>query len=65
MVRYRMQRDAFVFGVTVVAVAVGLAVLIAGEAYGIDSAILVGGVVVLLGVGGMTGYLAALDGRPS
>lgn len=57
-----MHGEAFVFGLTVVAVAVGLAVLLVGEAYGIDNAVPVGGTIVVLGVGSLTGYIAALDG---
>jgi hypothetical protein len=57
-----MRREAFVFGATVVAVAVGLAVLLVGEAYGIGSAVPVGGAVVVVGVAGLTGYIAVLDG---
>jgi hypothetical protein len=57
-----MRREAFVFGVAVVAVAVGLALLLVGEAYGIGTAVPVGGAVIVLGVGSLTGYIAVLDG---
>lgn len=58
-----MQQEASVFGVAVVAVAVGLTVLLVGEAYGIGISVPIGGTVVLLGVGVLTGYIAVLDGR--
>lgn len=57
-----MGREWFAFGLTVVAVAIGLAVLLVGEAYGIGNAVPVGGAVVVVGVGSLTGYIAALDG---
>lgn len=57
-----MQREAFGFGLAVVAVAIGLAILLVGEFYGASNAVPVGGVVALLGVTGLTGYITALDG---
>lgn len=57
-----MNRDAVVYGLSVVAIAAGLASLLTGEAVGNSSAIVIGGVVVVLGVCGLTGYTAMLDG---
>lgn len=57
-----MNSEALVFGLAVVAVAIGLAILLLGEFYGVSNTVPVGGVVALLGVSGLTGYIAALDG---
>lgn len=56
------MKESYLYGLTLVAVIVGLAVLLTGEATdGGETFIILGGVVVLLGVGGMTGLIAATD----
>lgn len=57
------MRESLLYGLTLVAVIVGLAVLLIGEATdGGETFIVLGGVVVLLGVGGMTGLIASTEG---
>lgn len=58
-----MVSESLAFGLTIVPVVVGLLVLLVGEAMGGSEAFIIGGgVVVLLGVGGMTALIASLDG---
>lgn len=57
------MRESLLYGLTMLAVVAGLAVLLVGEATdGGEVFIVAGGMVVLLGVGGMTGLIAATEG---
>jgi hypothetical protein len=58
-----MQREPLVFGLTVLGVVVGLAILLTAEATGAgETMIVLGGVIALAAVGGLTGLIGALDG---
>jgi len=58
-----MQREPLVFGLTVLGVVVGLAILLAAEATDAgETMIVLGGVIALVAVGGLTGLVGALDG---
>ena len=58
-----MQREPLVFGLTVLGVVVGLAILLTAEATGAgETMIVLGGVIALAAVGGLNGLIGALDG---
>ena len=58
-----MQREPLVFGLTVLGVVVGLAILLAAEATDAgETMIVLGGLIALVAVGGLTGLVGALDG---
>lgn len=57
-----MRQEPLVFGLMVLGVVVGLLVLLVGEAtHGNELFVPIGGGVVLLSVGAMTGFIALLD----
>ena len=57
-----MASESSVFGVSLAAVVVGLAILLYGAEHTANQITFSGGLVVLVGVGLMTAYLAAMDG---
>lgn len=58
-----MQREPLVFGLTVLGVVVGLAILLVAEATDAgETMIVLGGLIALVAVGGLTGLVGALDG---
>ena len=58
-----MQREPLVFGLTVIGVVVGLAILLVAEATDAgETMIVLGGLIALVAVGGLTGLVGALDG---
>jgi hypothetical protein len=57
-----MARDGPIFGLLVVGVIVGTALLLAGEAFhGLESLVPAGGAVIVLSVGGLTAAIARTD----
>lgn len=58
-----MRREPLLFGLTVLGVVVGLAILLTAEAVGAGETMIVfGGVIALVAVGGLTGLIGALEG---
>ena len=58
-----MQREPLVFGLTVLGVVVGLAILLVAEATDAgETMIVLGGLIALVAVGGLTGLVGALNG---
>ena len=58
-----MRREPLLFGLTVLGVVVGLAILLIAEAVGAGETMIVfGGVIALVAVGGLTGLIGALEG---
>lgn len=57
-----MASESSVFGLGILGVVVGLAVLLWGAEHGDNTFVTGGGIVVLAGVGLMTAYIAGLEG---